>query len=158
MIERGVRMVQVYSGDTNGWDAHNDVVENHSACCRSSDLPVAGLLADLKQRGMLDETLVIWCGEFGRMPMSEQGKGRDHNPWGYCAFLAGAGLKTGRAIGATDAVGLRAAETPIHVRDFHATLLHLLGLDHERLTYTHNGLEQRLTGPHEAHVVPEILA
>lgn len=158
MIERGVRFVQVYSGDTNGWDAHNDVAENHGVCCRKSDLPAAGLLIDLKQRGLLDDTLVIWAGEFGRMPMSEQGKGRDHNPWGYCGWLAGAGLRTGRAIGATDAVGLRAAERPIHVRDFHATLLHLLGIDHSRLTYWHNGLEHRLTGPDEAHVVPEIIA
>ena len=90
--------------------------------------------------------------------MSEQGKGRDHNPWGYCAWLAGAGLQGGRAIGATDPIGLRAAERPIHVRDFHATLLALLGVDHEALTYYHNGLEQRLTGPNEAHVVREVLA
>jgi hypothetical protein len=157
MIERGVRFVQVYSGDTNGWDAHNDVARNHGDLCRRTDQPVAGLLHDLKRRGLLDETLVIWGGEFGRMPMSEQGKGRDHNPWGYSAWLAGARIPGGRAYGATDAVGLRAAENRVHVNDFHATLLHLLGLDHERLSFFHNGLDERLTGPGEAHVVHPII-
>jgi uncharacterized protein (DUF1501 family) len=118
---------------------------------------VAALLTDLRRTGLLDETLVIWCGEFGRMPMSEQGKGRDHNPWGYCGWLAGAGLRGGRAVGTTDEVGLRAVENTIHVRDFHATLLHLLGVDHEALTFLHNGLDQRLTGPGEAQVVREIV-
>ncbi len=158
MIERGVRFVQLYSGDTNGWDAHNDVLDNHSRYCGRTDLPVAGLLADLKQRGLLDETLVIWGGEFGRMPMSEQGKGRDHNPWGYSYWLAGAKLRGGRAYGATDPIGLRAAEDPVHVRDFHATLLHLLGLDHELLTVEHHGLDERLTGPNEAHVVEGLVS
>ena len=153
MIESGVRFVQLYSGDTNGWDAHNDILDNHSRHCRRTDLPVAGLLADLKQRGLLDETLVVWGGEFGRMPMSEQGKGRDHNPWGYSYWLAGAGLRGGRAIGATDPIGLRAAEDKVHVRDFHATLLHLMGLDHELLSFEHHGLDERLIGPTEAHVV-----
>ena len=158
MIERGVRFVQLYSGDTNGWDAHQDVAKNHGQYCERTDKPVAGLLQDLKRTGLLNDTLVIWGGEFGRMPMSEQGRGRDHNPWGYSAWLAGAGVRGGRAYGATDAVGLRAAEDTVHVRDFHATLLHLMGLDHESLTFFHNGLDQRLTGPDEAHVVEDLVA
>jgi hypothetical protein len=145
MIERGVRFVQLYAGDTVGWDAHNDVAKNHDLCCRRTDKPTAGLLQDLKRRGLLDETLVIWGGEFGRMPMSEQGTGRDHSPWGYSVWLAGARVRGGFAYGATDAVGLRAAENKVHVHDLHATILHLLGLDHELLTYFHNGRDERLT-------------
>ncbi|MEX2173076.1 MAG: DUF1501 domain-containing protein [Pirellulaceae bacterium] len=159
MIERGVRFVQVYSGDTNGWDAHNDVAKNHGQYCQATDLPVAGLLTDLKRRGLWKDTLVIWGGEFGRMPMSEQGTGRDHNPWGYTVWLAGGGVKPGFAYGATDPVGLRATEQPVHVRNFHATLLHLLGLDHEALSYFHNGLDERLIGPtDDVEVVEGILA
>ncbi len=157
MIERGVRFVQLYSGDTNGWDAHNDVDKNHTEYCRRTDRPIAGLLCDLRRRGLLDDTLVVWCGEFGRMPMSEQGKGRDHNPWGYCAWLAGAGVRGGMAYGATDPIGLRATENKVHIHDFHATLLHIMGLDYEDLTYYHNGLDERLTGQVEARVVKEIL-
>ncbi len=158
MIERGVRFVQVYSGDTNGWDAHSDVESNHSQMCAASDLPVAGLLRDLKQRGHWDDTLVIWGGEFGRMPMSESGTGRDHNPWGYSVWLAGGGIRGGIAYGATDEVGLRAVEKPVHIRNFHATLLHLLGLDPEALTYYHNGLDERLIGPtDDVEIVSEIL-
>ncbi|MFT7643752.1 MAG: hypothetical protein ACI9G1_005518 [Pirellulaceae bacterium] len=158
MIEKEVRFVQLYSGDTNGWDAHKDVRDNHGKYCRRTDKPIAGLLRDLEQRGLLDDTLVIWGGEFGRMPMSEQGTGRDHNPWGYSVWLAGAGVKKGTAYGATDAIGLRAATDKVSVRNFHATLLHLLGLNHDELTYFHNGLDQRLTGPQEAHVVNGVLA
>jgi hypothetical protein len=158
MIERGVRFVQLYSGDTNGWDAHSDVIQNHSEYCRRTDKPVAGLLKDLRQRGLLDDTLVIWGGEFGRMPMSEQGRGRDHNPWGYSVWLAGAGITGGRAFGATDAIGLRATEDRVSINDFHATLLHLLGLDHDLLTWFHNGLDKRLTGPDHAHVVERMIA
>jgi hypothetical protein len=158
MIENGVRFVQLYSGDTNGWDAHNDVESNHGQLCQRTDKPIAGLLTDLKRRGLLDETLVIWGGEFGRMPMSESGKGRDHNPWGYTVWLAGGGVKRGFAYGATDEVGLRAAENKVHVRDLHATILHLLGLDHHALHVLHHGLEERLTGPDEAQVVEDILA
>jgi hypothetical protein len=157
MIERGVRFVQLYSGDTNGWDAHNDVKENHTRLCRATDQPIAGLLTDLQQRGLLQETLVIWGGEFGRMPMSEQGRGRDHNPWGYSVWLAGAGVRGGLAHGATDEVGLRAQQDPVHVRDFHATLLQLIGIDHTELTFPVHGLDERLTGPQEARVVREIL-
>ncbi len=157
MVERGVRFVQLYSGDTNGWDAHSDVESNHSEYCQRTDKPVAGLLKDLKQRGLLDDTLVIWGGEFGRMPMSEQGTGRDHNPWGYCAWLAGAGITGGRAYGATDDIGLRAAVNPVSVHNFHASILHLLGVDYKRLSHFHNGLDKRLTGPDEAHVVHEMI-
>ena len=145
MLERGVRFVQLYSGDTNGWDAHKDVIKNHGTYCRRTDKPVAGLLRDLRQRGLLDDTLVLWGGEFGRMPMSEQGKGRDHNPWGYTVWMAGGGVKGGVAYGATDDVGLRAAVDKVHVRDLHATILRLLGFNHEWLTYPHNGRDERLT-------------
>jgi hypothetical protein len=157
MIERDVRFVQVYSGDTNGWDAHSDVMDNHTTFCRRTDLPVAGLLKDLKDRDLLKDTLVIWGGEFGRMPMSEQGTGRDHNPWGYTVWMAGGGVKGGMAYGATDAIGLRAQENPVHIHDLHATILHLLGLDHEWLTYFHNGRDERLTDV-AGNVVEEILA
>lgn len=158
MIERGVRFVQVYSGDTNGWDAHADVAKNHGQYCEKTDKPIAGLMKDLKRTGLLDDTLVVWCGEFGRMPMSEQGKGRDHNPWGYSGWISGAGITGGRAHGATDPIGLRAAENKVHVNQFHATLLHLMGLDHRKLTYSRNGLEERLTGPQEVELVEELLA
>jgi len=157
LVERGVRFVQLYSGDTNGWDAHNDVDKNHSEYCAKTDKPVAGLLMDLRRRGLLEDTLVIWGGEFGRMPMSEQGKGRDHNPWGYSLWLAGGGVRRGFSYGATDPFGLRAAEDKVHVHDLHATILHLLGLDHERLTFQHNGREERLTDV-AGRVVQEILA
>lgn len=159
MIERGVRFVQVYSGDTNGWDAHSDVMKNHSEHCRSTDLPIAGLLTDLKQRGLWDDTLVLWGGEFGRMPMSESGKGRDHNPWGYSYWLAGGGIRAGWVHGATDEIGLRAVENKVHISNLHATILHLLGLDPQSLSYFHNGLDERLIGPtDDVRIVPEILA
>ncbi|MEE2623539.1 MAG: DUF1501 domain-containing protein [Roseibacillus sp.] len=145
MIESGVRFVQLYSGNTTGWDAHKDVLKNHNHYCGATDKPVAGLLRDLKARGLLEDTLVIWGGEFGRMPMSEQGTGRDHNPWGYSVVMAGAGVTGGTAYGSTDAIGLRAEDRPVHVHDLHATWLHLLGIDHEQLTYLHNGRKDRLT-------------
>ncbi len=158
MIERGVRFVQLYSGDTNGWDAHEDVLKNHTEYCARTDKPVAGLLRDLKQRGLLEDTLVIWGGEFGRMPMSEKGVGRDHNPWGFTTVLMGAGVKHGHIHGTTDEFGLRAAQDKVHIHDLHATILHLLGLDHERLTFRLNGLDQRLTGVEGSGVVKGILA
>jgi len=145
LVERGVRFVQLYSGDVNGWDAHDDVESNHARMCARTDQPVAALLVDLKRRGLLDSTLVIWGGEFGRMPMSESGKGRDHNPHGFCYWMAGAGIKGGTVLGATDAVGLRAEVDRVHVHDLHATILHLMGLDHTRLTFPHNGRDERLT-------------
>ncbi len=145
MVERGVRFVQLYCGDTNGWDAHSDIVGNHSRLCRQSDLPVAGLLRDLHGRGLLESTLVVWGGEFGRTPMTEGTTGRDHNPHGFSMWLAGGGVKGGQALGATDAVGLRAEHEVAHVHDIHATILHLLGINHRRLTYRHNGRNERLT-------------
>jgi hypothetical protein len=145
MVERGVRFVQVYCGDTNGWDAHSDIEGNHRRLCQQSDQPIAGLLKDLKRRGLLDDTLVIWGGEFGRTPMTEGTDGRDHNPHGFTMWLAGGGVKGGQVIGATDEVGLRAADDRTHVHDVHATILHLLGFNHLRLTYRHNGRNERLT-------------
>ena len=145
MVERGVRFVQLYSGGTVGWDAHSDVKENHTRYCAKTDKPVTGLIKDLKLRGLLDDTLVIWGGEFGRMPMSEQGTGRDHNPRGYSVVFAGGGVQGGMAYGSTDPVGLRAEEDPVHVHDLHATILHLLGIDHKRLTYLRDGREERHT-------------
>lgn len=145
MVEHGVRFVQLYCGDTGGWDAHSDVVGNHGRLCAQSDLPIAGLLRDLKSRGLLESTLVIWGGEFGRTPMTEGTTGRDHNPHGFSMWLAGGGVKGGQVIGATDAVGLRAEHDKTHVHDIHATILHLLGLNHFRLTYRHNGRNERLT-------------
>ncbi|QDV37500.1 DUF1501 domain-containing protein [Tautonia plasticadhaerens] len=145
LVERGVRFVQLYSGGIVGWDAHEDVESNHADLCSKTDRPIAALLIDLKRRGMLDRTLVIWGGEFGRMPMSESGSGRDHNPHGFTTWLAGGGIKGGTVHGATDPVGLRAEVDRVHVHDLHATILHLLGLDHTRLTFFHNGREHRLT-------------
>lgn len=148
LVERGVRFVQVYSGGgplITQWDAHDNINENHEIMCGHADKPIAALLKDLKQRGMLQDTLVVWCSEFGRTPNSQGGKGRDHNPLGYTMWLAGGGTKGGTAIGATDEFGLKAVEDPISVNDFHATILHLLGLDHEKLTYRHSGRDERLT-------------
>jgi hypothetical protein len=145
MVERGVRFVQLYCGDTNGWDGHSDVQGNHEKLCAASDKPVAGLLKDLKARGLLDSTLVVWGGEFGRTPMSEGSDGRDHNPHGFAMWMAGGGIKGGQAIGSTDPVGLRAETEKTHVHDLHATILHLMGIDHTRLTYRHQGRNQRLT-------------
>jgi hypothetical protein len=145
MVERGVRFVQVYCGDTNGWDAHSDLVANHTRLCLQSDLPAAGLLKDLKARGLLETTLVVWGGEFGRTPMTEGTTGRDHNPHGFTMWLAGGGVRGGQVIGATDAVGLRAEQDRTHVHDLHATILYLLGLNHRRLTFRHNGRNERLT-------------
>ena len=159
LLERGVRFVQVYSGDTNGWDAHKNVLTNHTEYCRATDGPISGLLTDLKQRGLWDDTLVIWGGEFGRMPMSEQGAGRDHNPWGYCCWLGGGGVRAGHVHGATDDIGLRAEVDKVHVSNLHATILHLLGIDPKALSYLHNGLDERLIGPtDEVDIVPELLA
>jgi hypothetical protein len=145
LVERGVRFVELYCGSGSGWDAHNDLEGNHSKWCRVSDKPVAGLLADLKSRGMLKDTLVVWGGEFGRTPFSEKGKGRDHNPWGFTIFMAGGGVKGGQYIGTTDELGLRAEERPIHIHDIHASILHPIGLNHIRTTYMHNGRAERPT-------------
>ncbi len=145
LVERGVRFVQLYMGSGSKWDAHANVEGNHSQYCRESDRPIAGLIKDLKRRGLLDSTLVIWGGEFGRTPMSESGNGRDHNPYGFTIWMAGGGVRGGTTYGATDEIGLYAIENKAHVHDIHATILYLLGLDHEQLTYPHNGRDERLT-------------
>jgi hypothetical protein len=145
LVERGTRFVQCYSGSGSGWDAHNDLEANHGKMCRSTDKPIAGLLADLKARGPLDSTLVVWGGEFGRTPFNEKGAGRDHNPWGFTIWMAGGGVKPGTVVGATDDLGLRAIQDRAHVHDIHATILHLMGLDHLKLTYRHNGRDERAT-------------
>jgi hypothetical protein len=148
MVERGVRFVQIYSGGgpvSMQWDAHKDLVDNHEKMCSFTDQPVAALLKDLKARGLLDTTLVIWGSEFGRLPMSQSGNGRDHNPHGFTMWFAGGGTKGGRVVGETDELGLRGVGDRYHMRDFHATLLHLLGLDQNRLWYLHNGRNEKLT-------------
>ena len=145
LVERGVRFIQCFNGSGGGWDAHENLEDNHSKRCRETDRPIAGLLTDLKARGLLDETLVVWGGEFGRTPFNEKGKGRDHNPWGFTVWMAGGGVKPGTTVGRTDELGLRAVEDPAHVHDLHATILHLMGLDHLRLTWLHNGRDERAT-------------
>ncbi len=143
LVESGVRFVQVYSDGE--WDAHSDLRGNHSGHCLATDVPIDGLLTDLKQRGLFDTTLVIWGGEFGRMPVSQGNGGRDHNPQGFLCWLAGAGIKGGTSYGETDELAYRAVVDPTTVHDLHATMLHLLGMDHKRLTYLHNGRSYRLT-------------
>jgi hypothetical protein len=167
LLERGVRFVQLFSGGTFGaprrnWDGHEDMRQNHGQEARRIDRPVAALLLDLRRRGLLDDTLVLFTTEFGRTPFTQSaadvlGTGRDHNQYGFSVWLAGAGLKHGMAYGASDEVGWKAAEDPVHWNDFHATVLHLLGIDHERLTYYHNGIRRRLTNV-AGHVIEDILA
>jgi hypothetical protein len=168
LLEKGVRFVQIYSGGPIGgsprtsWDAHENVKENHGAEAAKIDRPVAALVRDMRQRGMLDDTLVIFTTEFGRTPFTQSagdvvGNGRDHNKYGFSCWLAGAGLKSGFAFGATDEIGWKAVEHPVAWYDFHATVLHLLGIDHEKLTFYHNGIKRRLTNVH-GEVVRGILA
>lgn len=148
MVERGVRFVQIYSGGgpvSMQWDAHSHLKANHEKMCGLTDQPVAALLKDLKQRGLLDTTLVIWGSEFGRLPTSESGNGRDHNMHGYTMWFAGGGVKGGQSLGETDEFGLRAVGDRYHMRDFHATTLQLLGLDQHKLWYLHNGRHEKLT-------------
>jgi hypothetical protein len=148
LVEKGVRFVVVVSGGGPGnmqWDAHKDIEENHKRMAGLTDQPVAGLLTDLKQRGLLDSTLVLWGGEFGRSPEAEGGTGRDHHNLGFTMWLAGGGVKGGQAVGATDDIGLRVVESPYHIRDVHTTILHQLGLDQEKLTFPHLGRRERLT-------------
>ena len=147
LVERGVRFVQLYSGGgpvSIQWDAHSHIVENHGKMCGLTDQPVAALLTDLKARGLLDSTLVIWSSEFGRLPMSQSGNGRDHNPHGFTMWMAGGGVKGGQTIGATDDFGLKAIDG-YHMRDFHATILQACGLEQHRLWYLHNGRQEKLT-------------
>jgi Protein of unknown function (DUF1501) len=157
LVERGVRFVQVYCGGGNQWDAHSKLEDNHTRMCTRCDQPTAALLRDLKQRGLLDSTLVVWGGEFGRTPMSEGSDGRDHNPYGFTMWLAGGGVKGGQVVGRTDEIGLRAVENRVHVHDLHATILHLLGFDHRKLTFPHNGRDERLT-ENAGRVVRELVA
>ncbi len=156
LAERGVRMTQIYYGNDQPWDDHADIL-NHRKHALQSDQPIAALLTDLKTRGLLDETLVIWGGEFGRTPTSEGAKGRDHNAKGFCMWLAGGGVKGGLIHGASDEFGYAAVENKVHVHDLHATILHLLGIDHERLTFRYSGRDFRLTDV-SGHVVRDILA
>ena len=160
LIERGVRFVELTIPMVNGyqrWDAHNDLVTNHSTNARAVDQPIAGLIRDLKSRGLLDETLVVWTGEFGRTPFAQGGKGRDHNEYGFSLWMAGGGVKPGVTFGATDEWGYRAVENPLQIHDLHATILHLLGINHEKLTYRFSGRDIRLTDVH-GKIVKEILA
>ncbi len=148
LVERGVRFVQLYSGGgpvSIQWDAHKDLKENHEKMCGMTDQPVAALLKDLKSRGLLDSTLVIWGSEFGRLPNSQSGNGRDHNPHGYTMWFAGGGVKGGQIIGATDDFGLYGVGDRYHMRDFHATILHALGLEQHKLWYLNNGRQEKLT-------------
>jgi hypothetical protein len=145
MVERGVRFVQLYSGAGSKWDAHSNIEKNHGTNCLATDKPIAGLLMDLKRRGLLKNTLVVWGGEFGRTPQSEKGDGRDHNSAGFTMWMAGAGIRGGRTVGATDEIGLHAVEDRLHVHDFHATILRALGLDNMGLTYMHKGRPERPT-------------
>jgi uncharacterized protein (DUF1501 family) len=167
LIEQGVRFVQLFSGGAFGsprinWDGHEDVKANHAQEAALIDRPIAGLISDLRQRGLLDDTLVLFTTEFGRTPFTQSaadqvGKGRDHNQYAFSVWLAGAGLKHGLAYGATDEIGWKSVENRVAWPDFHATVLHLLGIDHKRLTFYHNGIQRRLTNVH-GEVVREILA
>jgi hypothetical protein len=158
LAERGVRFIQVChaGGGNGGWDAHGDM-KSHEPLCRATDKPIAGLLRDLRQRGMLDDTLIVWTSEFGRTPWSQNTTGRDHNPKGYTAWLAGGGVQGGIVHGATDDVGYRAVENPHYYSDLNATILHLLGLDFEKLSFEHNGIQRRLTNV-EGKLIPQLLA
>jgi hypothetical protein len=165
LVEKGVRVVQLFNGsDPSGgngitnWDSHSNIHKTHAMQAEIMDQPTAALINDIKRRGLLDQTLIVWATEFGRMPfLQANGTGRDHNPDAFTCFLAGAGVKKGFSYGESDEFGFKAAVDPVSVYDFNATILHLMGLDHERLTYYHNGLERRLTNVH-GHVVKEILA
>jgi hypothetical protein len=162
LLERGVRFVQVWSGADNGfprrnWDSHEDLAKDHLTMGQSMDKPAAALLKDLKNRGLLDDTLVLWTTEFGRMPCSQGSKGRDHNPFGFTNWLAGGGIKGGVSYGSTDEWSYKAIENPTYCYDVHATILHLLGIDHQKLTFRHNGIDRRLTDVH-GEVIQDLLA
>jgi hypothetical protein len=157
LVERGVRVVQIYFGDGQPWDTHDNNASRHRQHAQVSDRPIAGLLADLEQRGLLQETLVMWGGEFGRTPASQANNGRDHNHWGFSVWLAGSGVRRGLAYGATDEFGFKAVEKRVHPHDLHATMLHLMGLGHENLTYRYSGRDHRLTDVHGT-VLHDILA
>lgn len=155
LVERGVRFIELYSGSGSRWDAHSRIEQNHADLCGSTDRPIAALLTDLKQRGLLEETLVVWGGEFGRTPMSEKGDGRDHNPYGFTMWLAGGGVKGGQIVGATDEFGMHAVERKVHVHSLHATILAALGLDHSDLVFPLQGRPERAT-LNEGEVIDEV--
>jgi len=162
LVEKGVRFVHVISGSPDDslpdWDAHNNIEKNHGTMARLVDKPIAGLLADLEARGLLKDTLVVWTSEFGRTPYGQTGDGRDHNPKGFTYWMAGGGVKAGTSYGETDELGHEATVNRHHIRDLHATILHLMGLDHHKLTYFYGGLNQKLTGVVEAEVIHGLLA
>jgi uncharacterized protein (DUF1501 family) len=159
LVQRGVRFVElIHTGSSGNWDSHGNMAD-HGRLAPQVDQPIAGLLQDLKQQGMLDDVLVVWTTEFGRTPFNNtaDAPGREHHNWAFTSWLAGAGVKQGFVHGATDEYGIRATEKPVHVHDFHATILHLMGIDHERLTYRHGGRDYRLTDVH-GHVVKDVLS
>jgi hypothetical protein len=162
LVERGVRFIQIYSGgnhNDHNWDAHGDLVKNHTLHAGATDKPIAGLLADLKRRGLLDSTIVIWSGEFGRQPTAEyaQGTGRDHNAYGFTSWLAGGGIKGGTSVGTTDELGNNAVDDRFHVKNLHATVLHQMGLDPNKLAYFYGGLDQKLVGVEGAEPIKQII-
>ena len=162
LVEHGVRFVQLFQGglgnqNVDTWDAHGDVKSNHTQHAAESDVPIAGLLTDLKARGLIDSTLVIFHSEFGRMPISQRGVGRDHNPGAMTIWMTGAGIKGGQVIGSSDEWGYKALEQPVSAHDLHATILHLLGLNHTKLTYRFNGRDMRLTDVYGT-LIPQIVA
>lgn len=163
LVERGVRFIQIYSGgahNDDNWDAHGDLIRNHELHAGETDKPIAFLLQDLKQRGLLDSTLVVWGGEFGRQPTAEyaKGTGRDHNAYGFTMWMAGGGIKRGVSFGATDELGGTAIEKPLHVKHLHSTILHQMGLDPDRLTYFYSGLDQKLVGVEGAEPIRDIMS
>ena len=163
LVERGVRFIQLYSGgahNDHNWDAHGDLEDNHNLHAGATDQPISALLTDLKNRGMLDETLVVWGGEFGRQPTAEyaKGSGRDHNSYGFTMWMAGGGIKGGMSFGTTDELGSRAVDNPLHVKNLHATILHQMGLDPNHLSYFYGGLEQKLVGVEPIKPIHEIIA
>ena len=162
LLERGVRFVQVWSGADNGfprrnWDSHEDLDKDHGMMGKSMDKPAAALIRDLQSRGLLEDTIVYWTTEFGRMPCSQGSMGRDHNPFTFTSWLAGGGVRGGTTYGASDEWSYKALENPIYCYDLHATVLHMLGIDHTRLTFRHNGIDRRLTDVH-GHVIHDVLA
>jgi hypothetical protein len=163
LVERGVRFIQLYAGgahNDDNWDAHGDLVRNHTFHAGRTDQPIAGLIADLKRRGLLDETLIVWGGEFGRQPTAEyaMGTGRDHNAYGFTMWMTGGGVRGGTSVGATDELGSAAVEGRLHVKNLHATVLSLMGLDPDRLTYFYNGLDQKLVGVEGAEPIRAVMA
>ncbi len=163
LVERGVRFIQLYAGgahNDSNWDAHGDLFNNHNMHAGRTDKPIAGLLQDLQQRGLLDQTLIVWGGEFGRQPTAEyaEGTGRDHNAYGFSMWMAGGGIKGGVSVGQTDELGAAAIEDPFHVKRLHATILNQMGFDPNRLSYFYGGLDQKLVGVEHVEPIRQIIA